>query len=233
MRSMGRTFARLAEWEVSELAVSVARAGRGRGRPGPARGARGQPRAGHRGHPELRLAPPRRPRRRPAAPAPARATTGPRPRSASPTSSASRGSSRRRGSRRALADGRELRGRSRRLIVTEHGGRVIKTIGDEILFVADDPAGDGADRAGPRRGADADFPELRVGVAYGGVLARLGDVFGPVVNIAVAAHLAGAARPDPRRPGAERGPRRATRSSASGAAAPRPSAATPGSRPAR
>jgi adenylate cyclase len=32
--------------------------------------------------------------------------------------------------------------------------------------------------------ADEDFPRLRVGVAYGQVLARLGDVFGPTVNLA-------------------------------------------------
>ena len=31
---------------------------------------------------------------------------------------------------------------------------------------------------------DHDFPELRVGVAYGEVLSKLGDVFGPTVNIA-------------------------------------------------
>ena len=70
-------------------------------------------------------------------------------------------------------------------IVNEHGGRVIKTIGDEILFVADDPEGDGADRARPRRGPPTrTSPSCASGAAYGGVLAKLGDVFGPTVNVA-------------------------------------------------
>jgi adenylate cyclase len=71
-------------------------------------------------------------------------------------------------------------------IVSEHGGRIVKTIGDEILFVADDAAG--VARIGlelieePER--TDDFPELRVGLAWGPALSRLGDVLGPVVNIA-------------------------------------------------
>ncbi|HEX7739358.1 MAG TPA: adenylate/guanylate cyclase domain-containing protein [Marmoricola sp.] len=79
--------------------------------------------------------------------------------------------------------------------ITEHGGRIIKTIGDEVLFVAD-TARDGALIAlelAERHVEDEEFPELRVGVAYGPVLARLGDVFGPVVNIA--ARLTSTVRP--------------------------------------
>jgi len=80
--------------------------------------------------------------------------------------------------------------------VVEHGGRVIKTIGDEILFVADDPvaAAEVALRA-TERGADDDdrFPLVRAGVAYGDVVSRLGDVFGPTVNIA--SRLTSVARP--------------------------------------
>ena len=79
--------------------------------------------------------------------------------------------------------------------ITEHGGRIIKTIGDEVLFVAD-TARDGALIAlelAERHVEDDEFPELRVGVAYGPVLARLGDVFGPVVNIA--ARLTSTVRP--------------------------------------
>ncbi len=80
--------------------------------------------------------------------------------------------------------------------VVEHGGRVIKTIGDEILFVADDPgaAAEVALRA-TERGADEEdrFPQVRGGVAYGDVVSRLGDVFGPTVNIA--SRLTSVARP--------------------------------------
>ena len=78
----------------------------------------------------------------------------------------------------------------------ERGGRIIKNIGDEVLIVADDPAA-AADIALElaRRGADDDdsFPPVRAGLAYGDVVNRLGDVFGPVVNIA--SRLTSVARP--------------------------------------
>jgi adenylate cyclase len=80
--------------------------------------------------------------------------------------------------------------------VVDHGGRVIKTIGDEILFTADDPrAAAEVALLLTERGADEDdpFPEVRVGIAYGQVVNRLGDVFGPTVNIA--ARLTSVARP--------------------------------------
>ncbi len=81
-------------------------------------------------------------------------------------------------------------------IVVDHGGRIIKTIGDEVLFVAD-RAADAAEAAllMTERGADADheFPAVRAGIAYGDVVSRLGDVFGPTVNIA--ARLTSVARP--------------------------------------
>ncbi len=80
-------------------------------------------------------------------------------------------------------------------IVTAHRGRVIKSIGDEILFVADDPR-DTA-RIGlelvEEHERDPEFPELRVGLAWGPALARLGDVLGPVVN--VASRLTSTSRP--------------------------------------
>jgi adenylate cyclase len=80
-------------------------------------------------------------------------------------------------------------------IVTAHDGRIIKTIGDEILFAADHAA-DAAHIAlelVEEHLHDEDFPQLRVGVAWGPVLNRLGDVFGPTVNIA--ARLTSVARP--------------------------------------
>lgn len=80
-------------------------------------------------------------------------------------------------------------------VVVDHGGRVIKNIGDEVLLVADDPAAAariastlvamGADEEDP-------FPQVRAGIAYGDVVTRLGDVLGPTVNIA--ARLTGIAR---------------------------------------
>ncbi len=81
-------------------------------------------------------------------------------------------------------------------VVVDHGGRVIKNIGDEVLLVADTPA-DAARIVHllVSMGADDDdpFPQVRAGVAYGDVVTRLGDVLGPTVNIA--ARLTSLARP--------------------------------------
>jgi len=81
-------------------------------------------------------------------------------------------------------------------VVSEHGGRIIKSIGDAVLYVVDDlAAGIEAALAMTERGSDADddFPEVRAGVAWGEVVPRLGDVFGPTVNIA--SRLTSLARP--------------------------------------
>lgn len=69
-------------------------------------------------------------------------------------------------------------------IVSAHGGRVVKTIGDEVLFVAASPRSAGGialDVAEAMAGDDV-LPDVRVGVATGPVVARLGDVFGTTVN---------------------------------------------------
>lgn len=74
-------------------------------------------------------------------------------------------------------------------------GRIVKTVGDEVLFVADAPV-DAAEialcLADPAREDDG-LPTLRVGMAMGPVLSRYGDVYGSVVN--VAARLTSLARP--------------------------------------
>lgn len=80
--------------------------------------------------------------------------------------------------------------------VVDHGGQVIKTIGDEVLFVVDSPRK--AAEIGlllTARGSDEQdpFPAVRAGIAYGNVVRRLGDVFGPTVNIA--ARLTSIGRP--------------------------------------
>ncbi|MEO9322440.1 adenylate/guanylate cyclase domain-containing protein [Nocardioides sp. C4-1] len=81
-------------------------------------------------------------------------------------------------------------------LVAAHGGRIIKNIGDEVLFVADG-AGSALDVALElcRRGDDPDdgFPQVRAGLAHGDVVRRLGDVYGETVNIA--ARLTSVARP--------------------------------------
>lgn len=71
-------------------------------------------------------------------------------------------------------------------VVGANNGRIVKTIGDEVLFVADTPA-DGARIAlelQEAAAADDRLPPLRVGLAAGPVVSRLGDVYGSTVNIA-------------------------------------------------
>jgi adenylate cyclase len=71
-------------------------------------------------------------------------------------------------------------------VVTAHNGRIVKSIGDEVLFVADSPA-EGAEIGldlHVAAAADPDVPPLRVGLAAGPVVSRLGDVYGSTVNIA-------------------------------------------------
>lgn len=71
-------------------------------------------------------------------------------------------------------------------LITASGGRAIKSLGDSVLFVADSPqagvaiALDIVDEIGP----DSTLPDVRVGLASGSVITRLGDVYGPPVNLA-------------------------------------------------
>jgi adenylate cyclase len=70
--------------------------------------------------------------------------------------------------------------------VGTHRGRIVKTIGDEVLFTAPDPAA-GAEIALElldRAVEDERLPRMRVGLACGPVISRLGDVYGETVNIA-------------------------------------------------
>lgn len=70
-------------------------------------------------------------------------------------------------------------------VVTAQGGRVVKTIGDAVLFVADDPL-TGARLAlalAEAFGPGSPTP-VRVGLVWGRVLSRFGDLFGPPVILA-------------------------------------------------
>jgi adenylate cyclase len=91
-------------------------------------------------------------------------------------------------------------------VVTGHGGRVIKALGDATLFVNADAASatvtalDLIDSVG----SHGELPAIRVGLATGSVLSRLGDIFGPSVNLAARlSHVARSNRVIVDRPTAE------------------------------
>lgn len=90
--------------------------------------------------------------------------------------------------------------------VPEHGGRVIKMIGDEVMFAVDDISaaadiafglitadGQARDEKGKLIPGVPVLPPLRAGLAYGPALVWEGDLFGPTVNLA--SRLANVARP--------------------------------------
>jgi adenylate cyclase len=71
-------------------------------------------------------------------------------------------------------------------VVAAQRGRIIKSIGDSVLFVHEDPiaAYEIAEGVIAVIGRDSRMPDVRVGLASGLVVLRLGDVFGPPVNMA-------------------------------------------------
>lgn len=71
-------------------------------------------------------------------------------------------------------------------LVTAGGGRAVKTLGDAVLFLVEDAATavEIALQLVENIGRSKDMPDLRVGLASGSVITRLGDVFGPPVNLA-------------------------------------------------
>ncbi|MBV8160841.1 MAG: adenylate/guanylate cyclase domain-containing protein [Acidimicrobiia bacterium] len=68
--------------------------------------------------------------------------------------------------------------------IAAFGGRVVKMIGDEVMYVTEDAASGAliAVTLAEVYGDDERTPDVRVGLAMGGVLAREGDYFGPTVN---------------------------------------------------
>ena len=79
-------------------------------------------------------------------------------------------------------------------VIARHTGRVVKTVGDGVLFTV--ASAEAAVRIGldlPEAWDSDERPPLRVGAAYGPVLTRLGDVYSPVVNLA--SRLTSIARP--------------------------------------
>jgi adenylate cyclase len=74
--------------------------------------------------------------------------------------------------------------------------RIVKTIGDAVMLVSREPGPlveVMLDIMGAAEAAD-DLPSLRTGIAFGRAVSRLGDWYGPAVNLA--ARLTARARPD-------------------------------------
>ena len=70
-------------------------------------------------------------------------------------------------------------------VIARHRGRVVKTVGDGILYTAVSAIDAVEIGLGlPEAWHAEDRPPLRVGAAYGTVLTHLGDVYSPVVNLA-------------------------------------------------
>jgi adenylate cyclase len=97
--------------------------------------------------------------------------------------------------------------------VVSEGGRIVKTIGDEVMYVTDVPATAAsiAVLLTERSRSDTVLPDSRAGIASGALVSRDGDYFGPVVNLAsrltelarpgtvlASAELGDAVRDDPR-----------------------------------
>lgn len=72
-------------------------------------------------------------------------------------------------------------------VTTGHRGRIVKTVGDAVLFVTDSPE-DAAqlalDLLERTAASELELPELRTGLAIGPTLTRFGDIYGEVVDVA-------------------------------------------------
>jgi adenylate cyclase len=71
-------------------------------------------------------------------------------------------------------------------VVVAGGGRVVKMIGDEVMFIVDDPVAAVEIALGLAEASRdaAELSDVRVGLALGPVLEREGDAFGSTVNLA-------------------------------------------------
>jgi adenylate cyclase len=80
-------------------------------------------------------------------------------------------------------------------LVAAHGGRLVKTLGDEVMFISPDPDAAVAIATGLHDviGLISAEARLRIGVATGPVIPRMGDVYGSTVNRA--SRLTAIARP--------------------------------------
>lgn len=70
-------------------------------------------------------------------------------------------------------------------LVTAHGGRLVKSLGDEVLFTATAPTVAAAIALQMVEKATRHYsPGIRIGLEYGDVVKHAGDVYGETVNLA-------------------------------------------------
>ncbi|WP_426303411.1 adenylate/guanylate cyclase domain-containing protein [Arthrobacter sp. R-11] len=71
-------------------------------------------------------------------------------------------------------------------IISIGGGRLVKTVGDEVLYIAETPAAGAEISLALARAFSEDeiLPQARVAMVWGRILSRLGDIYGPTVNLA-------------------------------------------------
>ena len=71
-------------------------------------------------------------------------------------------------------------------VIAPLGGRIIKTLGDEVFFLTETPdtIAEISLQLSEKIGADPQLPEARVAFIWGEVLANRGDVYGSSVNLA-------------------------------------------------
>lgn len=71
-------------------------------------------------------------------------------------------------------------------IISVGGGRLVKTVGDEVLYIAETPAAGAEISLALSQAFNEDeiLPQARVAMVWGRILSRLGDIYGPTVNLA-------------------------------------------------
>ncbi|MDO4917123.1 MAG: adenylate/guanylate cyclase domain-containing protein [Rothia sp. (in: high G+C Gram-positive bacteria)] len=71
-------------------------------------------------------------------------------------------------------------------VVAAGGGRIIKTIGDEVMFLTETPeaAAQISMALSKEIQSDPHLPDARVAFVWGRILPKLGDIYGPSVNLA-------------------------------------------------
>src|SRR6476469_5384883 len=70
-------------------------------------------------------------------------------------------------------------------IISVGGGRLVKTVGDEVLYIAETPAAGAEISLALSQAFNEDeiLPQARVAMVWGRILSRLGDIYGTTVNL--------------------------------------------------